>query len=115
MIAALRKLGYVAGQNLAVDIRYADGNVDQLPRLARGLRLRSAPRLVIRLPRTPPRRGVGPARAGGGHPPEVCSPALPCLRNRPGNLPQHHVDDESSALDPCLTDITKPRVLGLLG
>ena len=70
MIAALRKLGYVAGQNLAVDIRYADGNVDQLPRLARGLRLRSAPRLVIRLPRTPPRRGVGPARAGGGHPPK---------------------------------------------
>jgi len=34
---ALRELGYVEGQNLAVDIRYADGKLDTLPALARDL------------------------------------------------------------------------------
>jgi ABC-type uncharacterized transport system substrate-binding protein len=34
---ALRELGYVEGQNLAVDRRYAEGNPDRLPALARAL------------------------------------------------------------------------------
>jgi putative ABC transport system substrate-binding protein len=37
----LRRLGYIDGQNLAVDIRYADGKIDELPRLARELAARS--------------------------------------------------------------------------
>ena len=43
-----------------------------------GLRLRSAPRLVVRLPRAPPWRRVGPARAGRGQRPQACSPAPHC-------------------------------------
>jgi putative ABC transport system substrate-binding protein len=34
---ALREMGYVEGQNLAVEPRYADGKLEQLPRLAREL------------------------------------------------------------------------------
>jgi putative ABC transport system substrate-binding protein len=37
MPAALRELGYIEGQNLAVELRYADRNVARLPELAREL------------------------------------------------------------------------------
>ena len=53
------------------------------------LRIRSAHRLVVRLPRAPPGRGVGPTRVGCGQLTEVCAPATHCLRDRPGNLPRH--------------------------
>jgi putative tryptophan/tyrosine transport system substrate-binding protein len=33
----LRELGYVAGENLTIEQRFAEGNLDQLPRLAREL------------------------------------------------------------------------------
>ena len=36
-VDALRKLGYVEGKNLAIDLRFADGNVGRLPTLAAGL------------------------------------------------------------------------------
>jgi putative ABC transport system substrate-binding protein len=37
IFAALRDLGYVQGQNLVVERRYAEGHLDRLPRLAREL------------------------------------------------------------------------------
>ena len=37
ILAALRDAGYVEGRNLAIERRYADGNLDRLPRLAREL------------------------------------------------------------------------------
>ena len=36
-IQALRKLGYVEGKNLSVDLRFAEGNIDRLPALATAL------------------------------------------------------------------------------
>jgi putative ABC transport system substrate-binding protein len=36
-VSGLRKLGYIAGQNLDIDYRYADGDTEQLSRLAREL------------------------------------------------------------------------------
>jgi len=37
MSAALRELGYVEGKNLVIERRYAEGEIDRLPELARGL------------------------------------------------------------------------------
>jgi putative ABC transport system substrate-binding protein len=37
LVAGLRELGYVEGQNLVVDRRYAEGKLDRLPGLAREL------------------------------------------------------------------------------
>ena len=37
LVAAFRDAGYVAGQNLVVERRYADGKLDRLPALAREL------------------------------------------------------------------------------
>src|SRR5687767_7137351 len=31
---ALREVGYIEGQNIAIDYRYAEGNLDRLPELA---------------------------------------------------------------------------------
>jgi putative ABC transport system substrate-binding protein len=36
-VSGLRQLGYIAGQNLDIDYRYADGDTEQLSRLAREL------------------------------------------------------------------------------
>src|SRR5258707_4508016 len=36
-VAGLRKHGYVPGQNVNLDFRYADGDTDRLPTLAREL------------------------------------------------------------------------------
>jgi putative tryptophan/tyrosine transport system substrate-binding protein len=36
-VSGLRELGYIAGQNLDIDYRYADGDTEQLSRLAREL------------------------------------------------------------------------------
>ena len=53
-------------------------------------------------------------RASRCQPPDVCSPAPHCLRQRPGNLPRRRVDSGSSALDPRLTGITNPEILGFV-
>src|SRR6266436_5621056 len=34
---ALRELGYIQGQNIAIEFRYTEGKVDRLPDLAAGL------------------------------------------------------------------------------
>jgi putative tryptophan/tyrosine transport system substrate-binding protein len=51
----LRDLGYVEGDNLLLDTRFADGNVDRLPALAREL-ADSKPELIVVF-------GPGPMRA----------------------------------------------------
>src|SRR5437879_13682783 len=38
-VEALRQLGHVDGQNIRVEARYADGNVDRVPDLARELEI----------------------------------------------------------------------------
>ena len=59
-----------------------------------GLCLRSAHRLVVRPPRTPPWRGVGAPCARHSLRPEVGPPALRYRRGRPRNVPHHRVGED---------------------
>ena len=81
-----------------------------------GLRLRTAHRLVVRHPRTPPWRGAGAACAGHGQRPQACSPARHCRAIDPEICittasPLGHAGSFAAAL----TSITKTEILGFLG
>ena len=44
---ALRKLGYIEGQNIAIEYRYAEGKVDRFPQLAAELVLLKVDIIVV--------------------------------------------------------------------